>query len=118
MEEASRVGVFWAELAMPHTPEWLQDGSTIYTLTDEGVNEIWAGFYSQPYDQTRMWETAELAKLAMNERPRLLAQRDELLAALRDLLRIVETSYSPYTANEIVQARMAIRKAEEADREA
>jgi hypothetical protein len=110
---------------MPHT-EWLRDGSTIYRTDKDGNNESWATFWRKPYDDQLVTRWAELARVAMNERPRLLAQRDELLAALRaargQIIALCGEDYVPDVDEGIwsvmSSVNEAIRKAEEADREA
>jgi hypothetical protein len=110
---------------MPHTPEWLQDGNMVYTLTADGVNDLWASFYSHTFRRDVAFDAAELAKVAMNERPRLLAQRDELLAALKDAVTVLRAAAisMPVTFRESAMHvsgawEATIRKAEEADRDA
>jgi hypothetical protein len=152
-----------AEAAMPHTPEWLRGGNTIYTRMDGGGRDIWATFNHWKY-VTDACEAAELAKVAMNERPRLLAQlqeeqqahdtiarmclkagvsdpdgtsvgivgaalaqRDELLAALKglvadckswdDAVRKIIPNLDVGPGTYLEKPLEAIRKAEEADRE-
>jgi hypothetical protein len=101
-------------------------------LTDDGVNALWASFSSHTFRRDLAFDAAELAKVAMNERPRLLAQRDELLAALihlrneargcvglnePEMRALVGNANFACLTNRIEEAEQAIRKAEEADRE-